>query len=253
MKNVASAAISRIASISHMRPKSVLSLTIAIILATAIIAFASIPGPGGAISACYSNTTGALRVIDTGTSCRNGETALTISQTGPQGPQGVQGPAGPAGPQGPQGPQGSAGPQGATGDPGPQGPQGAPGSGLPDVYSARQTLPVTPLIGRVILVSLTVPAGSYAISAKAMGINGSNLGHTMHCSLSTGDEAYGTARGNETMDLFYGGLTQVTLPLQDVATFTADTTISLGCSGPTFGQVTGAGAAITAIRANLVP
>ena len=83
--------------------------------------------------------------------CKNNETQVTWSMTGPQGqqgPQGAAGSAGPAGPKGdtgytgatgatgPAGPAGAAGPkgdtgatgaQGATGSTGPQGPQGPQG------------------------------------------------------------------------------------------------------------------------------
>jgi hypothetical protein len=100
------------------------------VLFTGIIAFASIPGPNGVISACYSKSGGALRVIDAAvTQCKQGETSLTWNQTGAQGSQGPQGPAGPAGPQGPQGEQGPAGLQGPQGEQGPAGPQGPAGAG----------------------------------------------------------------------------------------------------------------------------
>jgi hypothetical protein len=55
------------------------------------------------ISGCYSNHSGALRVIGDGEECRADETALQWNQ------QGSPGPVGPAGPQGPVGPEGPAG------------------------------------------------------------------------------------------------------------------------------------------------
>lgn len=79
---------------------------------------------------------GVLRVVAPNGVCRNNETALDWSITGPAGPTGPQGPTGPMGPQGPAGPQGVAGPQGepgpqgatgATGPEGPEGPQGPAG------------------------------------------------------------------------------------------------------------------------------
>ncbi len=82
------------------------------------------------IIGCYNRTTGLLRIVQSESECRTGESAISWNKQGPQGPQGPQGEAGPQGPQGvqgemgPQGPQGSAGPQGAAG---PQGPQGAAG------------------------------------------------------------------------------------------------------------------------------
>ena len=53
----------------------------------------------GAYHGCVSAKNGALRVINPSESCKQGETAITWNQTGPQGdigPQGIAGPAGPA-------------------------------------------------------------------------------------------------------------------------------------------------------------
>jgi hypothetical protein len=95
----------------------------------AAFAFGAIPGGGGVISACYSNTNGDLRVIDAqaGGTCPSGETALTWNQKGPTGPKGATGPAGIRGATGPKGPTGAAGPKGTTGPAGPKGPTGAAG------------------------------------------------------------------------------------------------------------------------------
>lgn len=63
--------------------------------------------------------------------CKNNETQVTWSITGPQGPQGPQGTsgsAGPAGPTGPFGPAGPSGPKGDTGAPGSAGPAGPAGA-----------------------------------------------------------------------------------------------------------------------------
>jgi len=64
------------------------------------VAFAQIPGTNGVISACYTKSTGTIRVIDAGAACKSSESPLSWNQTG------VQGPAGPAGTTGPQGPAG---------------------------------------------------------------------------------------------------------------------------------------------------
>jgi hypothetical protein len=94
------------------------------VLATAALAYATVPDGAGVIHACYARG-GALHVIDSSTStCAAGESPLAWNQTGPQGPQGLEGAQGPTGPAGPQGDPGPAGPQG---DPGQQGPQGPPG------------------------------------------------------------------------------------------------------------------------------
>jgi hypothetical protein len=92
------------------------------------IAYATIPDSAGVVHACYTKSTGTIRVIDTSvTNCKSGETSLTWSQTGPGGPKGDAGATGPPGPTGPAGPTGSAGPAGATGPAGPTGAKGDPG------------------------------------------------------------------------------------------------------------------------------
>jgi hypothetical protein len=68
------------------------------------IATGAIPGSDGTITACYANSTGRLRVIDTGATppehCSSKESQVSWNQQGPAGPPGPAGPAGPAGPQG---------------------------------------------------------------------------------------------------------------------------------------------------------
>ena len=91
------------------------------LLAVAAVAYGQIPAPDGTIWGCYTKSTGTIRVIDSGTSCKQGETSLQWNQKGPAGATGPQGNAGPAGATGPQGPKGDPG---ATGASGPQGPKG---------------------------------------------------------------------------------------------------------------------------------
>jgi hypothetical protein len=61
------------------------------------IAYATIPGSGGVVSACYSKA-GDLRVIDAegGAPCKSGETPLSWNQQGPKGDPGPQGEPGPS-------------------------------------------------------------------------------------------------------------------------------------------------------------
>ena len=63
------------------------------------IAYATIPGPNGVISGCYSNKTGALRVIDTSkTTCvAKTETQLEWNQKGATGANGSNGAPGASG------------------------------------------------------------------------------------------------------------------------------------------------------------
>jgi len=55
---------------------------------------------------CVNNTTGAIRIVQSFTSCKSTEHKIHWNQVGPKGPQGPKGAQGPAGPQGPQGPPG---------------------------------------------------------------------------------------------------------------------------------------------------
>lgn len=109
------------------RPKRVGTLVAtaaAVALACAAASAAAIVDQPGVIHGCYSNSTGALRVIDpaTGANCPRKTTRLDWNQTGPRGRAGTNGAPGPQGPAGPQGQAGAQGPAGATG---PQGPAGA--------------------------------------------------------------------------------------------------------------------------------
>ncbi len=82
--------------------------TAAVFVALGGVAYATIPDAGtGLIHGCYSNSNGALRVVDPATSeCVNGETGLNWNQAGQQGAPGQQGPPGPQGPKGDTGPAG---------------------------------------------------------------------------------------------------------------------------------------------------
>lgn len=121
---------------SHARRNLVAyAALVAALVAVGGVAYSSIPDPQGVIHGCYDNTTGALRVIDTAGSdvCRGGQTALDWNQ------------------------------QGQPGLPGP------PGVAL--TYAKSTSGPVAlPAPGQQTTVAaLTVPGGSYAIFAKAMG------------------------------------------------------------------------------------
>ena len=69
--------------------RRVLVLSFGLIALAAGIAYATIPDSAGVIHGCYRNN-GQLRVIDpsNGGACKNNETGLDWSQTGPQGPPG---------------------------------------------------------------------------------------------------------------------------------------------------------------------
>jgi hypothetical protein len=70
--------------------------------AAALIAFVTAyaaPTPS-TIQACYNNTTGSLRRVNSASDCRYHETPISWSVAGPAGPQGPSGPQGPTGAQG---------------------------------------------------------------------------------------------------------------------------------------------------------
>jgi hypothetical protein len=155
--------------------KKLLTVGAAVIaLAVGTTAFAAIPGAGGVIHGCYKKVSpnqGSLRVIDTdkGGACANGETALDWNQQGPQGPKGDVGPQGPAGQQGPQGVEGPAGPEGPQGPKGDAGPPGS--SSLPYVYIKR-VADVGPLPAYTKVATLSLPAGTYAVSVTGWFLRG---------------------------------------------------------------------------------
>jgi hypothetical protein len=78
-----------------------------------------------AIHGCYNNKSGRLRVVKAGQSCKEDETAIHWSRTGPAG---AAGSAGAEGPEGRRGATGSAGAQGAAGVPGVAGATGPTGA-----------------------------------------------------------------------------------------------------------------------------
>jgi len=172
-----------------------------------------------------------LRVIDNSTAqCKSNETALNFNQTGPQGIQGLQGPAGPAGPQGPQGETGATGPAGA--------------SGTGTAYFARQEGPAS--LGSTPILSKDVPAGSYVINAKIVGVNRSLDAQTFVCSLGP-DGDISTVR----IDNNFEGNRQV-IVLQDAKTFSDLTTITLTCTGGDFRNTFVERGVLTAIKVDAI-
>ncbi len=207
------------------RGRRTLVLSTMTVLFMSIIAFASIPGANGIIYGCYSNSNGTLRVIDNSTTqCKSNETALNFNQTGLPGPQGLQGPQGATGATGAAGPQGPAGPEGLQGATGPAG-----ASGTSAAYFARQNGSTYLNPSPTQILSKDVPAGSYVINAKVVGVNRSGFAQTLVCSLGSGDDT-STVRIASAGSSF-GGTRQI-LVLQDARTFSASApaTITLTCN-----------------------
>jgi hypothetical protein len=77
--------------------KLIVAVLALLLVGSAAIAWASIPGPDGVIHGCYKNNNpaqGAIIVVDHTASCPSGYTALNWNQTGPQGPAGDDGVSG---------------------------------------------------------------------------------------------------------------------------------------------------------------
>ena len=125
------------------------SLVAGLLLAVAGgVAYATIPDSGKVFHACMLNNVGTVRLIDQSlpsgspmSHCTSFETAVAWNQTGQQGPPGLQGPAGPEGPTGPS-----------------------------DAYVVQPTgADCCPVLtkDRTEVARLTLPAGSYVLTAKA--------------------------------------------------------------------------------------
>lgn len=198
------------------------------------VAFAQ-TGNTTVITACAQHTTGDLRLVDSASQCKQNEASTTWNQ---QGPQGVAGPVGPAGPQGPQGPQGGVGPQGPKGDTGATGLQGPPGpAGASGVFLAGGTTTDVRHSPPVQSLSLTVPGGTYAVSAAAVVSNYDGDYQDANCSINGGNK-FGARIGG------LGGDDTVTVPL--LATYTGPGTIFLNCGGYKIAML--AGSTIQAIK-----
>ena len=212
--------------------RSRLAVTAAIVAGTGLIgaaALAAIPDAAGVIHGCYENKgakSGDLRVIDPADqSCTNHETAISWSQSGPEGL---------AGPQGPEGQQGPQGPAGAGGD--------AFFAEVGDEFIQLEGA------GDVPVVSVPVPAGSYAVFAKTSIISFEPTSIGARCTLSTGNSS--VARFPDQSPVGAENLSQV-LSVQDAVTLTAPSTLVLTCAaGP--GTAVATLAAITAIQVGAV-
>lgn len=195
-----------------MRPRTLLRVLVPLALLAAVAGAAlAATGDRGhsnteTITACASKSSGKLRVVSAGRSCRSHEHRLTwnvrglkgdpgpagpIGATGPAGEQGAQGPAGERGPQGEQGTQGAPGeagtsgppgPEGAAGPQGPAGPQGEPGRGLTS-FDELAGLPCT-AAGAAGTVTITYGAGNEA---------------TIVCTVAGGGVPTSAVRVNEVM------------------------------------------------------
>lgn len=138
-----------------------------------------------------------------------------------RGPRGHRGPVGPVGPAGPAGPQGPRGPQGAQGPIGP--------SNAYEVYrdSGPANIPSTPT---TVATLSNLPAGAYAITAKAeldVAATDGLPAPRILCQVNAGgdfDDA--VAQGEEANGLAMSA----TLPVEVTHTFSGTGTVILSCN-----------------------
>lgn len=170
------------------------------------VAAAAVPEADGVINGCYStkgslfgSPKGSLRVIDEGEMCRSSERALPWNQQGPQGEKG---------------------------DPGLQGPTGPPGPAVaPQAKLAAGTAPVYLTDGTPhTALSIALPAGTWALTAKAEANSGRDAWMDITCDLMNGEtvlDRVGTYSNART--------TGVPLALVAIVTVPASGTVDLTC------------------------
>lgn len=192
---------------------------------------AAIPDPAGVIHACVRTggllqPPGDLRVVD-GVECRSTEKALSWNQVGPRGPQGETGPQGTQGTQGAQGPQGVQGPRGFTGDKGDRGEPGLPSVAYFDQVGAFRIHHGDDIPNLPVIMSVTVPAGSYVIQAKGTAADSEDSPNSGGCLLLDKNElaglldrgAFGWSRKDQ----------KVAWNISTVETFPSQTTLMVKC------------------------
>jgi hypothetical protein len=191
--------------------KKTITMVVAILI---MVIFTGITcyGSDKVIHGCYKKNNGQLRIVNDPGECRPPEISIFWNKAGPEGPPGPTGPTGPTGPMGPIG---------ATGPTGPTGPEGPPGTG--NMWITHQgSIPVDLNEIAVPILSLTVPAGTYAISAKVSVSNAAGSAQPVYCYLSTGDSSV--------VEVEAGNVWGDMISLLDAATFASDTEITLTCS-----------------------
>jgi hypothetical protein len=206
--------------------------------------------------ACLQHSAGTLYNVKLNPSqpprCRRDDKLIRFNQTGPAGAPGATGNPGPAGALGPAGPQGvkgnpgltgSQGPKGDPGVTGPQGPKGGTGpAGPSDVYYNEIQDPTPDSFGNA-SVSLTLPAGNYAVSGKAYVFTQAAMAQNTSCSLygdgTHSDQSGGTGQPNSTQ----------TIALQTVQSLAGAGRVLVNCalSGSGANQQQAINLAITAI------
>jgi hypothetical protein len=224
-----------------------LAITVAAVAALATasgIAYATIPGTGNVYTACMLKGVGTIRLIDKSlpptnlmSHCTDKETEISWNQTGqpgPAGPQGAKGDPGAPGTDGTNGKDGAPGPKGDRGDPclpsdpacvgpkGDPGPPGPPGSAGANAYQRTETTPLF-FFGNAYttVMTLTLPPGSYVVTASVEVISASTGNATAECRV-----AEATAGGEFSLSVWGSWTTTYS------NTTSSDQDIHLQCESP---------------------
>jgi hypothetical protein len=169
---------------SAVLPLSTKALVVGLMVAALLVAAAGFVAAQDStmIKGCYDKKTGLLRYLQSGSSCRSTETAISWNQFGPQGPQGEKGQQGDLGPQGPQGAQGPQGPQGEKGETGSQGPRGPSNA----YFTAPNSLMLSSTPTEVAILNL--PSGNadkYLVSVSMELANTASTSQRVLCGVDT--------------------------------------------------------------------
>lgn len=198
------------------------------------------------ITACISHDGGTFYKART---CARHDKKLTWNQRGPrglrgatgsQGTQGPQGLPGTAGPRGLTGPPGQRGPQGPTGAPGPRGPQGLTGATGPQGPAGPSNTFATAAEGFTAflspsslstVMSKTVPAGNYVISAKTDLENASAGVRVAMCELAVPSGPIAATRSYAALGAYGDAGYAETVALDGTVTVASTTPVSIQCEG----------------------
>lgn len=184
----------------------------------------------GNLYACVQKGSFRARFVGASVPCKKTETRVTWNIAGPAGPEGPTGPQGPIGPEGPTGP---AGPEGPTG---PQESLNAYHSSLAETtFGTGWSTPD--------LITLTLPAGKYLVSGKAVVQNTSSA-QLVQCALrdtvTDYDDAFASLGDTGPNGDF------ATLALQTAFEPSATATVGLACTSAA-GPARAASVKLTAI------
>lgn len=229
------------------------------------VVYGAIPDEDGIIHGCYQNQTGTLRVIESASeTCRGSETALTWNQEGQPGADGATWHTGEGVPDEALGADDDLyldteagdvyvkadgewdlsmniiGPKGPQGEQGPPGPAGASDGYLAEGFAS----PLPDGFGTI--TSLSVPAGSFIVSASMSVSIGPDADETFFTCFLQFEDDDGSSRGAEAIaDLEAGGPNaRRSLAMTDGGSLSSDGTIELKCQDVTSDAGTSGGSVL---------